>query len=43
MVEVGGVEPPSLSNQIKVATCLAPHSKLKLATPAGQDVQVAAF
>jgi len=43
VVEVGGIEPPSLSNQIKVATCLAPHFKLNFATPAGQDLQIAAF
>jgi len=43
LVEVGGIEPPSLSNRIEAATCLAPHFKLTLATPAGQDLQIAAF
>ena len=43
LVEVGGIEPPSLSNRVKVATCLAPHFKLTFATPAGQDLQIAAF
>jgi len=39
----GGIEAASLSNRIKVATCLAPHFKLNFATPAGQDLQIAAF
>ena len=43
MVEVRGVEPRSLSNLIKAATCLAPYFNLILATPAGQDLQAAAF
>jgi len=37
MVEVGRIELPSLSNRVKVATCLAPYFKLILATPAEQD------
>jgi len=43
MVEVGGIEPPSLSNRVKAATCLALHFLLTFATPAGQDLQSAAF
>ena len=43
LVEVRGIEPRSLRNLIKAATCLAPHFKLALATPAGQDLQSAAF
>jgi len=42
-VEVAGIEPASLNKRIKAATCLAPHFKLALATPAGQDLQSAAF
>jgi len=43
MVEVAGIGPASLSNRVKVATCLAPYFQLTFATPAGQDLQIAAF
>jgi len=32
-VEVGGIEPPSLDRQIKVATCLVHLLNLNLHTP----------
>ena len=38
LVEVRGVEPRSLSNPIKVATCLAPHFTLDFTTPVRQDL-----
>ena len=43
VVEVRGVEPRSLNNLIKAATCLAPYFTLILATPAGRDLQAAAL
>jgi len=43
MVEVGGIEPPSLSNQIKAATCLVSLLILILRTPVDRIAQEAAF
>jgi len=43
LVEVGGIEPPSLSIWIKVATCLVYLLCLILRTPLNRIAQAAAF
>jgi len=43
LVEVGGIEPPSLSNPIKAATCLVYSLRLILKTSINRIFQDAAF
>lgn len=43
MVEVGGIEPPSLSNRVKAATCLVYLLSLNLRAPVNRIAQAAAF
>ena len=43
LVEVAGIEPASLSNPIKVATCLVYLLDLILRTPVNRIAQAAAF
>ena len=43
MVEVGGIEPPSLDNQIKDTTCLVCLLRLSLSPPADRIEKAAAF
>jgi len=43
LVEVGGIEPPSLSNLVKVATCLVYLLSLLPETPVNRILRAAAF
>jgi len=43
LVEVGGIAPPSLNNQIRAATCLVYLLRLFFGTPLNKITEAAAF